>query len=97
MHFSVQAAEILSDGTRLLSDATCQDFSQRGFRVPKVFYASYDENFDVRPTLEALEAEEFSYVAKASHLCCAQGVFVMDKGFDRSAAEICFFAIGIEI
>lgn len=60
-----------------------KDFSQRGFRIPKVFYASYNENFDVRPTLEALEAEGFSYVAKASHLCCAQGVFVMDKGFDR--------------
>lgn len=66
----------------------CQDFSQRGFRIPKVFYASYNENFDVRPTLEALEAEGFSYVAKASHLCCAQGVFVMDKGFDRSPAEM---------
>ena len=67
----------------------CQDFSQRGFRIPKVFYASYNENFDVRPTLEALEAEGLSYVAKASHLCCAQGVFVMDKGFDRFPAEIC--------
>lgn len=62
----------------------CKDFQQRGFRVPEVFFASYDEDFDVRPTLRDLESQRRPYVAKASHLCCAQGVFVMEAGLDRS-------------
>ncbi|CAK9084250.1 Fucoxanthin-chlorophyll a-c binding protein F [Durusdinium trenchii] len=60
-----------------------KDFEARGYHVPKIFYASYAEDFDVLPTLQALEAQGRAYVAKASHLCCSQGVFVMDSGVER--------------
>ncbi len=75
-------------GSTSLPAVDCQDFQKRGFRVPKVFFASYDEDFDVRPTLRDLESQRLPYVAKASHLCCAQGVFVMEAGFDRSLTSL---------
>ncbi|CAE7221144.1 MTR1 [Symbiodinium natans] len=58
-------------------------FRQRKLPVPRTFYAAYGMDFDVRPTIEALDRRGRSYVAKASHLCCSRGVFVMDGGIDR--------------
>ncbi|CAE8588859.1 unnamed protein product [Polarella glacialis] len=60
-----------------------QEFRSKGFPVPTMYYASYAADFDVRPVLRQLEAEGTAYVAKASHMCCSRGVFVMDGGVDR--------------
>jgi len=59
------------------------EFRRRGLPVPQVYYSSYDRNFDVRPILRQFEKEGRPFVAKASHMCCSQGVFVMDGGVNR--------------
>eukprot|EP00928_Gymnodinium_smaydae_P049919 TRINITY_DN3352_c0_g1_i1.p1 TRINITY_DN3352_c0_g1~~TRINITY_DN3352_c0_g1_i1.p1 ORF type:complete len:846 (-),score=136.66 TRINITY_DN3352_c0_g1_i1:51-2588(-) len=62
-------------------------FSGRGLRVPRLFYSSEDPDFDVRPILRDLWGRQEAYVAKASHMCCSMGVFVMDGGVDRQSGE----------
>ena len=66
----------------------CQDFAARGFRVPKIYYASYEADFDVRPVLLDLERRGVAYVAKASHMCCSKAVFLMQDGVDRALAGL---------
>eukprot|EP00927_Polykrikos_kofoidii_P033560 TRINITY_DN28375_c0_g1_i1.p1 TRINITY_DN28375_c0_g1~~TRINITY_DN28375_c0_g1_i1.p1 ORF type:complete len:841 (-),score=123.56 TRINITY_DN28375_c0_g1_i1:20-2542(-) len=63
------------------------EFQRRGLQVPRLFYSSYDDDFDVRPTLRRLHAASEPYVAKASHMCCSKGVYVMDDGFDHVSGE----------
>eukprot|EP00933_Yihiella_yeosuensis_P000886 TRINITY_DN10141_c1_g1_i1.p1 TRINITY_DN10141_c1_g1~~TRINITY_DN10141_c1_g1_i1.p1 ORF type:complete len:447 (-),score=52.06 TRINITY_DN10141_c1_g1_i1:117-1358(-) len=60
-----------------------QEFRRRGLPVPIMFYGSYDHTFNIIPLLEQLEAQGIAYVAKAAHMCCSKGVFVMDGSIDR--------------
>jgi len=63
--------------------ALTREFQRRGIRMPKLYYASYDASFDVRPIIHQLSSEGRAYVAKASHMCCSMGVFVMENGIDH--------------
>mmetsp|Transcript_88163 Transcript_88163/g.248054 ORF Transcript_88163/g.248054 Transcript_88163/m.248054 type:complete len:842 (+) Transcript_88163:118-2643(+) len=78
-----------ASGLELYQDkiALSKNFATRGFKVPTLYYSSYDAGFDVRPVLRDLEARQVPYVAKASHMCCSLGVFVMDRGVDRVSGK----------
>eukprot|EP00929_Paragymnodinium_shiwhaense_P045506 TRINITY_DN23249_c0_g1_i5.p1 TRINITY_DN23249_c0_g1~~TRINITY_DN23249_c0_g1_i5.p1 ORF type:complete len:823 (-),score=163.09 TRINITY_DN23249_c0_g1_i5:13-2481(-) len=78
-----------ANGLEMYQDkiALSKQFADRGLRVPRLYYSSYDASFDLLPTLRELDEQHVPYVAKASHMCCSLAVFVMEDEVDRVSGQ----------